>query len=597
MEPNYLRRVQALRELMSLRGLDAYIVPSTDEHQNEYVPECARRIQWLTGFTGSAGTVVVTRHKAGLWTDGRYHLQAKHELDLEVFMLFPVGLPGVPEPQEWLAREMGSGGKVGVDSRVIPLEEARRLKEQLALAGIELSPLEENLVDLIWDTRPHAPAGRIWALGESFSGMSVGEKLARVREEMQKKGVEALFLSALDEVAWLFNLRGSDVPYNPVFLSYAVVCKETACLFVDLEKLEKEAMEALSPHVELRPCGGLQEALSQEASRASRFWLDPRTSSAWVRELIGNKALHLELTSPVARLKAIKNPVEQEGMRSCHVRDGVAMVRFLRWLDEEAPKAWPRETEAAHELDGLRAQLQYHQGPSFETIVAYGPNGAIVHYRPSEGTDLRMGPHGLLLVDSGAHYLDGTTDVTRTVALGPPTMEQMDRFTRVLKGHIALASARFPHGTSGRQLDALARRALWEVGLDYRHGTGHGVGCFLNVHEGPQSISPKDPGVPLEPGMFLSNEPGYYQEGAYGIRIENMMMVVEDEELDTGYGPFLRFETVTLVPLDRRLILPELLSSQERAWVDSYHGKVLETLSPHLEEENLAWLERVTSPL
>ncbi|MGQ9858136.1 MAG: aminopeptidase P family protein [Thermodesulfobacteriota bacterium] len=597
MKPEHSERIQALRELMAQRGIDAYIVPSTDEHHSEYVPDCAKRIQWLTGFTGSAGTLVVTSQKACLWTDGRYHLQAREELDPELVILFPLGLSGVPELQDWLACEMGSGTKVGVDSKLISVEEAQRLRERLAKKGAELLCSGENLVDLIWEQRPRPPWGRIFALQNSFTGSSVQEKLARVRGEMARMGVQALLLSGLDEVAWLSNLRGSDVAYNPVFLGYVLVSMDKAALFLHPEKLASEAAQAVGAHMELRPYQELAQAVSQEAMRGSRFWLDPGRTSLWVRELVGNKASHLEARSPVCSLKAVKNQVEREGMKNCHLRDGLAMVRFLRWLEQEAPGSWPTEMEAARHLEELRAQLPYHHGPSFETIVAYGPHGAIVHYRPTPETDLRLGPQGLLLVDSGAHYLDGTTDVTRTVALGPPTEEQMDRYTRVLKGHVALARARFPRDTSGKQLDVLARLPLWDVGLDYRHGTGHGIGCFLNVHEGPQSISPRDPGVPLEPGMFVSNEPGYYREGAYGIRIESVMMVEEDPNAETDYGPFLRFEVVTLVPLDRRLISPRLLSPAEREWVNSYHARVLESLGPHLDGDDLKWLRRVTKPI
>ncbi len=590
-------RLCGLRQLMLQRGLAAYLVPSTDEHHSEYVPEGARRLRWLSGFTGSAGTILVTLTEAFLWTDGRYHVQASKELDPLEFTFMKTGVPGVPELEEVLCTRVRSGEKVGLDPRVFSIQEFGKLEKRLEPFGIKLLPLEENLVDLLWEERPGPPRAPVWPLEACFTGLELVEKLSLVREELAKKGAEVLVLGALDEIAWLLNLRGSDVPYNPVFQAYVLLSQEEAFLFVEDSKLTNEAYQKISPWVKVRPYQHFGEFLMQLAAKGSRLMADPASASQWVKEVVGKEVGLLENPSPVALLKAAKNPVEIQGMLSCHKRDGLAMVRFLRWLEEEVPKGGVTETAAAQYLDGLRASLDYWAGPSFETIVAYGANGAVVHYRPTPGRDLELRCRGILLVDSGAHYLDGTTDVTRTIALGRPTAMQRDRFTRVLKGHIFLARIRFPQGTTGKQLDALARTHLWEAGLDYRHGTGHGIGCYLNVHEGPQSISPKDTGVALQEGMFVTNEPGFYQEGAFGIRIENVMVVEKAQELPGDYGPFLRFRTVTMVPLDKRLIDRSMLGEQERAWLNHYHEEVRRTLSPELEPEEAAWLERATRPL
>jgi Xaa-Pro aminopeptidase len=590
-------RVRRLRALMTEREIHAYIVPSTDPHQNEYVPECWQRRRWISGFTGSAGTVVITLDKAGLWTDGRYHVQAREELDPEVFTLFPLGLPEVKEVQDWLAEELGPEQVVGVDPRVVSVAEARRLREKLEDRGILLRFMDENLVDSLWEDRPQSPSDPVFILPETFAGESMVSKLSRVKDEMQHHGANAHVVATLDGVAWLFNLRGKDVPFNPVFIADGLVAPEEAMLFVEPAKIPEGVRSALEGLVTFRPYEAIEEALRGGVERGWRFWIDPNVSSQWIWDRVQGGPKPLERQSPVTRFKAVKNVVEQEGMRACHVRDGVAMVRFLRWIDEHVPQGGVTEMSAGEKLDGIRGEMEHVRGLSFETIAGYQAHGAVIHYRSTEKTDCEIRPEGLLLVDSGGQYLDGTTDVTRTIALGPPTQEQKERFTRVLEGHIQLARIRFPKGTTGKQLDAMARQHLWEVGLDYRHGTGHGVGCFLNVHEGPQSISARDTGIPLEPGMFVSNEPGYYQEGDYGIRIENVVMVTEDESLKTDYGPFYGFETVTMVPIDRRLVEVPMLSPGEKAWLNEYHVTVREHLSPHLADRDRGWLIRATEPL
>jgi Xaa-Pro aminopeptidase len=590
-------RVQGLRTLMAERGIQAYIVPSTDDHQDEYVPDCWQRRRWISGFTGSAGTAVITQDQAGLWTDGRYHVQAAQELDPTVFTLFPVGLPDVKEVGDWLAVTLRKGQVVAMDPKVVSMEEAQRLREKLDPNGITICFLVQNLVDLLWEDRPPRPADPIRVLPESFSGESVPSKLSRVQQEMDKVGVHAHIISTLDGVAWLFNLRGSDIPYNPLFIAYALVTRDEAMLFIDPVKDVEAVRSALQGLVSFHPYEAIQEVLVNGVGAGWRLWIDPRATSQWIYGLIQGGPAPVERQSPVITFKAVKNPVEQEGMRACHIRDGAAVVRFLRWLHEAVEAGGVTELSAAARLDRCRAEVEHFQGLSFETIAGYQGHGAIIHYRPSSQTDCEIQPEGLLLVDSGGHYLDGTTDVTRTIALGPPSQEQRERFTRVLKGHIQLLQIKFPRGTTGKQLDSLARKHLWEVGLDYRHGTGHGVGAFLNVHEGPQSLSPRDPGVPLEPGMFLSNEPGYYQEGAYGIRIESVMMVREAKEFSTEYGQFCRFEPVTLVPIDLRLVDPQMLSPQEKVWLNGYHAQVLARLSPHLSGDDRRWLEAATRPI
>ncbi len=590
-------RLCSIRRLMAQKNISAYLVPSTDEHQSEYVPEHARRIEWVSGFSGSAATLLVTHSEAFLWTDGRYHLQASQELDPSLFTLMRAGVEGVEELEELLCKKLSAGQKVGLDPRLVSIQDFKRMEERLEPFGILLYPLEENLVDLIWDGRPCPPNGPIFHLDKGFAGMDAGEKLSLVRQELEKKGVDAMVTGALDEIAWLLNLRGSDVPYNPVFQSYMVITREEALLFVDSTRLDPQARVMISPWVQIHCYEHLGSFLQELTSKTTRLLIDPARTSHWVKQLLGEGIPIREYRSPVALLKAVKNSVEREGMASCHRRDAVALVRFLRWLEMEVPKGGLTETKVASYLDQLRASLEHYAGPSFETIVAYGPHGAVVHFRPSSETDLELGPEGILLVDSGAHYLDGTTDVTRTVALGRPTALQKELFTRVLKGHIMLAGLNFPKGTTGKQLDALARTYLWHSGLDYRHGTGHGIGCYLNVHEGPQAISPKDTGVALEEGMFVTNEPGYYQEGEFGIRLENVMMVERAEELDSEYGPFLRFKTITMVPFDRKLINLKMLTARERDWVNRYHKQIMLSLGPELEPEEAAWLERATRPL
>lgn len=595
------RRVEALRSEMAQRKLDAYVVPSADPHQSEYVPAPWRRRAFISGFTGSAGVAVITRDAALLWTDSRYWIQASQELP-ELYTLMRQGAPEVPDPDEWLEKELGEGARAGIDPRLLTLARWRELCRGLERAGATLVAVDESLVDRVWKDRPPLPREPVHALAVEHAGRSVDAKLEALRGEMERASCDAHVLTALDSIAWLFNIRGRDVECNPLAVSYASVTPERAHLFIDEAKLSGAVRDHLGPSVRLHAYDAFADHLDELARRRARVWIDPASASRWVAERLapqaGSGARLYEKESPVLLAKAVKNPVELAGMRACHVRDGVALCRFLRWLEDElAAGRRPNEVEAADRLAAFRAEGERFQGISFETISAWGPNAAIVHYAPRRESCATLEPEGLYLVDSGGQYLDGTTDVTRTVALGPVRDEQRDRFTRVLKGHIAVATARFPEGTAGAALDALARKPLWDAGLVFGHGTGHGVGHYLCVHEGPQSLSPRSARVALRPGMIVSNEPGYYKHGAYGIRIESLVEIVELPAGPDG-SRFYGFETLTLCPIDTRCIDPSLLTDDERAWLDTYHARVRETLTPLLPDPaDQAWLHRTTDPL
>jgi Xaa-Pro aminopeptidase len=592
------KRLRALRQEMEKAGVDAYLIPSTDPHGSEYVPECWQRRQWVSGFTGSAGDLLVTTRTAGLWTDGRYFLQAGEQLKGSGIKLFKQGLPATPSIAEWLAKNLGGGQALGADPRLLSRGQVEDLRRRLGGAGAALKLLDRNLVDLVWEDRPPRSPAPIEVLPRQFAGETVASKLRRVRKEMASARAEAHVLSTLDAIAWLFNIRSADVDYNPVAIAYAIVTPERALLCTDPDKVSGAARRSLGSKVEVLPYDGVARELAALQKARARVWVDGRTTNAWVLGKLSRCDLVTEMT-PVALMKARKNQTEILGSRAAHLRDGVAMARFFAWLEQAVPEGGVTEVGAAAKLSGLRAQGEHFRGESFESIVGYREHGAIIHYAADEASDAELEPDGILLVDSGGQYLDGTTDITRTVLLGrEATAEQRDRFTRVLKGHVAVARARFPAGTAGRQVDTLARAALWEAGLNYNHGTGHGVGAYLSVHEGPQSISPtRCIGIPLEPGNILSNEPGFYKEGEFGIRIENLVLVVEDREVSDAEETWLGFDELTLCPIDRRLIEPALLTDRERQWLDAYHARVREALAPELEGDALGWLERSTAPL
>ena len=584
-------KLAKLRAAMSDSGITAYFVPSGDPHQSEYVPECWNRRAWLSGFDGSAGDVLVTSKRAGLWTDGRYHLQAAEDLKGTGITLFRAGEPGVESIEQHLGATLGPKDVLGVDPRVVTESRMRSLATALESVGARLELVDKNLVDAIWADQPALPRHPITLWPDAFAGETVRSKLRRVRKVMAEQGADAHLVTTLDAIAWLFNLRGTDVDFNPVAIAYALVTHDSAELFIDARKVPPAVAAKLQRSVRIRPYGQILKACRTLARAKQRVWIDPNSVNVWCIQALG-ASIRIRAPSPIGRMKAKKNTVELAGMRAAHHRDGIAMVRFLRWLEGAVAGGGQTEMSAATMLESFRAKGEHFRGLSFPTIAGYGPHGAIIHYRVDSSSDAPLQRKGLFLLDSGAQYLDGTTDITRTVLLGKrATRLEKDRYTRVLKGHIALATVRFPAGASGARLDTLARVALWQAGLDYGHGTGHGVGAYLNVHEGPQSISfGRGLGEPLEPGNIQSNEPGYYEPGKFGIRIENLVEVVEDPRASRNGRPFLAFETLTLCPIDTRLIEPTLLTSEERGWLNRYHARVLRELGSSLDPAERRWL-------
>lgn len=588
-------RVRLLRALLAELGLEAFLVPRADEHQGEYVPPSAERLKWLTGFSGSAGLAVVGRRAAALFVDGRYTVQARAEVDGALFEL-----PALPRQKvaEWLAEKMPREATVGFDPWLHTASEITRLTEALAAKDLKLKPVTRNPVDRVWGReRPLPPANPVVPHPMRYAGRSASDKIADIQAVLMRDGQDAVVLTLPDSIAWTFNIRGSDVAHNPVTLAFAIIpAHGKPELFIAPEKLDREARTQLEPVAKLAAPAGLRERVAGLLKAGKRVRLDPETAAFWFARALGGPRSYVRGADPCLALKARKNATEIKGARAAHVRDGAAVVRLLAWLDREAHGRGLDEITAVRQLETFRAETQALKEISFDTISGSGPNGAIVHYRVSEATNRRLRSGELFLLDSGAQYLDGTTDITRTIAIGRPTKEMRERFTLVLKGHIAIATVRFPKGTRGIDLDPFARRALWEKGLDYDHGTGHGVGSYLSVHEGPQSIS-RAGMVPLEPGMICSNEPGYYKEGRYGIRIENLVLVTEPEKLAGADREMMGFETLTLVPIDRRLIVPELLSPAEREWLDAYHARVLQVIDPEVDADCRAWLEAATAPL
>jgi Xaa-Pro aminopeptidase len=586
-------RINRLRSLLPELRVDAVLVPRADEHQGEYVPASAERLRWLTGFSGSAGIAVITRRAGALFVDGRYTVQARSQVSKELEIL------QIPEARlsDWLREKLRPGAAVGFDPRLHTVSEIERLTEALADRKIKLKPLARNPVDRLWGAeRPPAPMGKVRPHPLKYAGRAAEDKIAEIQKTLKADGQDAVVLTLPDSIAWLFNIRGSDVQHNPVALAFAIVpAQGKPELFIAREKLDADAKAHLT-FAKISQPEALAARLSQLKAAGKRVRLDPNTASWWFAKQLGGPQRIARAQDPCILPKAKKNDVEIKGARAAHLRDGAAVVRFLAWLDREAPSGRLDEIAAARKLEEFRAETNALLDISFDTISASGPNGAIVHYRVTEATNRRLRPGELYLVDSGGQYLDGTTDITRTIAIGRPSAEMRDRYTLVLKGHIAIATARFPKGTRGIDLDAFARRALWENGLDYDHGTGHGVGSYLSVHEGPQSISRRGMAV-LEPGMIISNEPGYYKEGAYGIRLENLVLVTKPEKVPGGDREMMSFETLTLAPFDRRLISVDLLTPAEIAWVDDYHARVQQMLAPQLNDEDRSWLEAATAPL
>lgn len=594
--PALADRLPALRTDLAARGLDGFVLPRGDEHQNEYVPRRAERLAWLTGFTGSAGAAVVLTSRAAVFVDGRYTLQAAAEVDAACFEIRHL----VEEPpSDWLSQALSAGAKVGYDPWLHTPDGVARLKAGVEKAGASLVALADNPIDRLWTDQPPAPLAPIRPHELEFAGVPSAEKRRQIAAEVKRAGADAVVLGAPDSLAWLLNIRGGDVPHAPLPLAFAVLSAEgTVELFVDRLKLAPGIASHLGNAVSVAAPEELGPALDRLGQARARVMADPAALAAWIFErLAAAGAVTVRASDPCQLPKACKNDVELENCRLAHRRDGAALVRFLAWLDAEAPSGRLTEIDAADRLAALRAEGEHFLDLSFPTISGAGANGAIVHYRVSPATNRRLAPDMLYLVDSGGQYRDGTTDVTRTIAIGTPTPEQRDRFTRVLQGHIRLARALFPEGTSGTQLDALARLALWEAGLDYDHGTGHGVGSYLSVHEGPQRISKVPNTVGLKPGMIVSDEPGYYKTGAYGIRIENLVAVTAVEAPAGAERKLLGFETLTLAPIDRRLIAVELLSPDERDWLDAYHARVEAEIGPLVDAPTCAWLKTATAPL
>jgi Xaa-Pro aminopeptidase len=580
-------RVARLRELMVRAGIDALLVPHADEYQNEYLPPCNARLAWLTGFTGSAGMAVIARKAAALFVDGRYILQAPRQVDTKAFEVLQV--PGA-KPSDWVGKQLKAGAVLGFDPKLHTPGFIDELSKELEGRRIKLKPLSGNLVDRVWGrARPGPPQGRVVPHPLDYAGKPAKEKLAELQATLKTDGQ--------DSIAWLFNVRGSDVAHNPVVLATAIVpASGKAELFIDAAKVGPEAKAHIAPLARISDPAALEPRLValKQAGKTVRV---SQGAPVWFsRKLKGGKAHVIRAADPCVLPKARKNATEIAGARIAHKRDGVALARFLAWLDREAASGGIDEIAAARQLETMRSATQALKEISFDTISGAGPNGAIVHYRVTTASNRALRAGELYLVDSGAQYLDGTTDVTRTVAIGRPTREMQERFTRVLKGHIAIATARFPAGTRGVDLDPFARRALWEAGLDFDHGTGHGIGSYLSVHEGPQGIG-KQAMVPLEPGMIVSNEPGYYKGGAYGIRIENLVLVREPETIPGGERPTLSFDTLTLVPIDRRLVAPDLLSAAELDWLNAYHARVRDIIGPELGPADRAWLEQATAAI
>jgi len=576
---------------MKRENIQAYMIPSTDPHHSEYLPECWKRREWISGFTGSAGDVVITMDKGGLWTDGRYFIQAEKQLQGSGIDLHKMGIPKAQKLEEWIIQELKEGESMGVDPKVLSVESSRKLSKALEERGITLRYIQDNLIDELWKDRPSPSTDPVITLDIQYTGASHQEKINRLREKMGEKDCRAHILCGLDTIAWTFNLRGTDIDFNPLFISYAVITDTQAHLFVNPEKITTEAREFLGDAVEIHPYEAMENHLKELGEKDIRFWIDPATTNRWIILTLGESVRVHEERSPITDFKSMKNETEIKGIRVTQIHDGIAMVRFLKWLEKAVPEGNETEISAADKLEWFRKLGKGFVGLSFDTISGYAGHGAIVHYFPDEESDVPLKPEGIYIVDSGGQYLTGTTDITRTVTLAPPTPEQKEMFTRVLKGHINLSLLKFPKGFTGRQIELPARKSLWEIGKNYNHGTGHGIGHYLNVHEGPMSISPRDTGVPLAPGNVLSNEPGYYKEGEYGMRTENLVLVVKDEELSSDELEMLGFETLTLCPIDLNLVEQSLMIKEELDWLNSYHKDVFESLAPHLDEEHLEWLK------
>ena len=588
-------RLEQLRKSLAAQGLDGWIVPRADEFQGEYVAPGAERLRWLTGFSGSAGLAIVLKDRAAVFADGRYTIQLSEQVDPALFEACHfIDHP----PARWLEETLKGGEVIGYDPWLLTAEQASRFDAACGKAGAVLKPVDENPIDAVWADRPPPPMGKVEVYPKELAGRSAVEKLAEISAALAKAGADAAVLTLSDSIAWLFNIRGSDVPHTPVVQSYAIVPREGRPeLYVHSGKLTNESAAHIAEVADVRPPEAFSAALAGLGASGASVLVDPATAPEKVRATLAESGGRVvEGADPSILPKARKNEAELDGTRAAHARDGAAVTRFLCWLDEEAPKGRLDEIAVVRRLEAFRADSGELRDIAFDTIAGAGPHAAIPHYRVTPASNLPVGRDAILLVDSGGQYQDGTTDITRTVVVGSPTAEMRQRFTAVLKGMIAISRLRFPKGTTGAHIDAFARLAMWQAGLDYDHGTGHGVGVYLSVHEGPARLA-KSGHVALETGMILSNEPGYYREGDYGIRIENLLVVTEPRDIAGGERPMHGFETLTLAPIDRRLIDKALLTPEETGWLDAYHARVRAEIGPLVEPKVRRWLEKATAPL
>jgi len=586
-------KIKQLRQQMKKKNINACLIPHSDPHISEYIPDYWKAREWISGFNGSAGTLVVTTEKAALWTDSRYFLQAEQQLDGSGIELCKLGLPETPDIPAWLSMNLKKGSTIGFDGLVLSLSSVRAYMEGFKKMGFGCNP-SLDLVSKLWTDRPNLPSNKAFAHESEFSKISVSEKLGAIRKALMVRDATAYLMCALDEICWTFNIRGSDISYNPVVTSYAYIDDDSAILFIDKDKIDSNIAGWLEGEgVTIKDYSKIFKFLSKLGKKDSII-IDPAKTNFSLYAQIPEKAKIIESLGLATEIKSRKYPSEIEGIKLAMVQDGVAMVEFLYWLERNVGKIEMTELSIGDKLFEFRSKRQHFVSESFNSIVGYRDHGAIVHYSASPETNYRIEKDGFLLVDSGGQYLNGTTDITRTVHMGTPSKEEMIDYTLVLKGMIRLALAKFPAGTRGSQLDTLARMALWNNNLNYGHGTGHGVGYFLNVHEGPQQIRP-DNHLPIENGMLISNEPGLYRSGLHGIRIENLIVCTEDET--NGYGRFLRFDTLTLCPIDTKPVDVFMLWSDEKEWLNSYHRMVYEKLSPHLDAEHQSWLKDKTKPI
>ena len=588
-------RVDRLRSWMKENGFTAFVFPSSDPHNSEYVADHWKSREWISGFSGSAGTAVVTLEHAALWTDSRYFIAAEKELDGTGFQLMKLRVEGTPSVSEWLASELSTYEKavVGLDGNVNSFAEVAAMEQELATKGNITVRTDADPMAELWTDRPVIPDNMVSLHPLEYSGESTSSKVSRVRKHLLDCGADGLLVTALDEIAWVLNLRGSDVHCNPVFVSYLLISPENITLYINNVKLPDDVKAYLmSEHIDVQAYESVVEGLRLYAGKS--LLVDMSSTNYSLATAVPFEKV-CSGVSPIASMKAVKNKVEQDGFRAAMLRDGVAVVKFLAWLKSAVEAGGQTEISLDERLTALRAEQPKFKGISFDTIVGYEAHGAIVHYEATPETDIPVQPHGLVLIDSGAQYLDGTTDITRTIALGELSEEQRRVYTLVLKGHIQLDRCRFPAGACGSQIDALARAPMWREGYNYMHGTGHGVGSYLNVHEGPHQIRMEWRPAPLQAGMTVTNEPGIYLEGKFGVRIENTLLIVPAES--TAFGDFLKFETLTLAPIDMAPIVLEMLSTEEREWLNTYHRRVYESLSPHLTEGEKEWLRVATLPI